>query len=124
MAMAILAGVAAALLTGQFEGSGSVCHGKLSLNAGALTWQSSAANCVGVPYKVLEQAGSDQRGTLVLQIDSTSECGFGVVKVEFDEKKPEAIAVTGFASVADFKNPRLLPYEKLECSVRRVDNKS
>jgi hypothetical protein len=115
----VVAGYAAALFAGQYEGSGNTCIGKLSVEQATLSWRTADSNCSAVPYKVIEQ---DQRGTVVLQLEPDQKCGFHVIKLEADSAKPDGWTVTGFVTLADFKNPRLQPYQRLECKVRKLDS--
>ncbi|MES2298991.1 MAG: hypothetical protein V4582_18245 [Pseudomonadota bacterium] len=120
----LIAGYAAALFAGQFDGSGNVCGGKLLIEEANLTWRTASGHCKEVPYKVIERGAKEQSASVVLQLDASPSCLFQIIKLEPDARKPEFWNVTAYLSAADFKNPRLQPHQRLECSVHKVDGKS
>ncbi len=106
---------------GHFEGAGHTCLGQLTVDGASLAWKSVINDCPATPYKVIEQ-GDDKAPLLVLQVGRPEQCGFGIIKLELSNKQNNTWTATGFISYADFKNPRLPPYQKLECELRKTDS--
>ena len=118
----VSAAYAAALFNGQYEGAGTVCHGKLSVAADTVAWNSAGADCGATPFTVIEHrpGSATEPPSIVFELAKNDRCAFRVIRLEAADSAAVQWTATGYLSLADFKNPQLAPHEKLACAVRKT----
>ncbi len=105
--------------TGEYQGTGRQCFGRLSVQSKSIEWHTPFATCRKTPYRVLakEPRGSGQEVVFVLQ---GKPCGFGVIALSLDSEEPQYWNVSGYRSMAAYENNS---EDRLLCSVERLSGR-
>ncbi|MGE8690806.1 MAG: hypothetical protein ACN6PJ_26930 [Achromobacter sp.] len=118
----------ASVLTGDFQGTGRACSGKLSIRADTIEWKSSYSLCAPGEYEIYERSLQDGRERFVFVLKAPGErCRYPIIEAE--HHGGDSWEVSGYQSmegflnrdVAGWHNSPLPERQVLSCPMIRLD---
>jgi hypothetical protein len=103
--------------TGEFQGHGRQCYGKLFVLTKTIEWHTPFVACKKTPYEVISKNLDAAKPEIAFLLKPEKSCGFAVITLDWDPEYPDYWNATGYRSLDAYKQNS---DDRLNCGVEKL----